>query len=64
MECFFVGTTTKNIINKLDKRFIDREELKKKIKKWYKKLQIKEDEESISEDYSIDDNPINAVLKK
>jgi len=26
--------------------------------------QIKEDEESISEDYSIDDNPINAVLKK
>lgn len=26
--------------------------------------QIKEDEESISEDYSIDDNPMNAVLKK
>lgn len=26
--------------------------------------QIKEDEESISEDYSIEDNPMNAVLKK
>jgi cell division protein FtsW len=26
--------------------------------------QIKEDEESISEDYSVEDNPMNAVLKK
>jgi len=26
--------------------------------------QIKEDEESISEDYSVEENPMNAVLKK